>query len=234
MSRSRCRLPVARPSVTSRASSEVDFRSVPVNAKNTANLIRRCADRQGSTWEDRAPMRFREGQRAVAAPADGHDSGHGSWTTPARRSGRGMGRVLAAIVGERPNVNGVRFIVPELAESQRRLLDSLVRSSSGKPDSGTSMMAGELMTPPEQERRPQVAGPSCRSRGGSPGVIALAIGSAIPSGSVAIAAATLALIAWLEIKARWEERRLVDTYPAYAAYAARTPRFIPSPRRRPS
>jgi hypothetical protein len=165
MSRSRCRLPVARPSVTSRASSEVDFRSVPVNAKNTANLIRRCADRQGSTWEDRAPMRFREGQRAVAAPADGHDSGHGSWTTPARRSGRGMGRVLAAIVGERPNVNGVRFIVPELAESQRRLLDSLVRSSSGKPDSGTSMMAGELMTPPEQERRPQVAGPSCRSRG---------------------------------------------------------------------
>jgi protein-S-isoprenylcysteine O-methyltransferase Ste14 len=66
------------------------------------------------------------------------------------------------------------------------------------------------------------------------GVIALAIGSAIPSGSVAIAAATLALIAWLEIKARWEERRLVDRYPEYAAYAARTPRFIPSPRRRPS
>jgi protein-S-isoprenylcysteine O-methyltransferase Ste14 len=64
------------------------------------------------------------------------------------------------------------------------------------------------------------------------GVIVLAIGSAIPSGSVAIAVATLALITWLEIKARWEERRLVDRYPGYAAYAARTPRFIPSPRRR--
>ncbi len=66
------------------------------------------------------------------------------------------------------------------------------------------------------------------------GVMAFAIGSAIPSGSVAIAAATVALVAWLEIKARWEERRLEVRYPAYASYAARTPRFIPSPRRRSS
>jgi protein-S-isoprenylcysteine O-methyltransferase Ste14 len=64
------------------------------------------------------------------------------------------------------------------------------------------------------------------------GVIALALGSAIPSGSVAIAAAALALVGWLGIKARWEERRLAARYPGYAAYASRTPRFIPSPRRR--
>ena len=66
------------------------------------------------------------------------------------------------------------------------------------------------------------------------GVMALAVGSAIPSGSLAIATATLALVAWLAIKARWEERRLEARYPGYAAYAARTPRFIPSPRRRSS
>jgi protein-S-isoprenylcysteine O-methyltransferase Ste14 len=65
-------------------------------------------------------------------------------------------------------------------------------------------------------------------------VMALAIGSAIPSGSLAIATATPALVAWLVLKARWEERRLETRYPAYAAYAARTPRFIPSPRRRSS
>jgi protein-S-isoprenylcysteine O-methyltransferase Ste14 len=60
------------------------------------------------------------------------------------------------------------------------------------------------------------------------GVIALAVGSAIPSGSVPVAAAAVALVVWLQIKARWEEHRLQARYPDYAAYAARTPRFIPS------
>lgn len=46
------------------------------------------------------------------------------------------------------------------------------------------------------------------------GVMVLAIGSAIPSGSLAIAAATLALVAWLVIEARREERRLEVRYPA--------------------
>jgi protein-S-isoprenylcysteine O-methyltransferase Ste14 len=63
------------------------------------------------------------------------------------------------------------------------------------------------------------------------GVMALAVGSAITSGSVTIAVATLTLVGWLAIKARWEERRLSARYPDYAAYAARTPRFLPSPRR---
>ena len=65
------------------------------------------------------------------------------------------------------------------------------------------------------------------------GVIALAIGSAIPSGSIGIAAAALALVVWFAIKARWEEHRLSARYPGYSAYAARTPRFIPSWRGRP-
>lgn len=66
------------------------------------------------------------------------------------------------------------------------------------------------------------------------GVLALAIGSAIPSGSVWIAVAAAALIGWLTAKARWEERHLMARYPGYAEYAARTPRFIPGwPRRRP-
>ncbi len=60
------------------------------------------------------------------------------------------------------------------------------------------------------------------------GVMAFAIGSAIPSGSVEVAAAALALVVWLAIKARWEERRLRVRYAGYSAYADRTPRFIPS------
>jgi protein-S-isoprenylcysteine O-methyltransferase Ste14 len=60
------------------------------------------------------------------------------------------------------------------------------------------------------------------------GAMAFAIGSAIPSGSVAVAAAAVALVVWLAIKARWEERRLSARYPGYSAYADRTPRFIPS------
>ena len=63
------------------------------------------------------------------------------------------------------------------------------------------------------------------------GVMAFAIGAAIPSGNVGAAAAAAALVVWLAIKARWEERRLRGRYPGYAAYAGRTPRFIPTWRR---
>jgi protein-S-isoprenylcysteine O-methyltransferase Ste14 len=59
------------------------------------------------------------------------------------------------------------------------------------------------------------------------GIIAIAIGSAVRSGSAVVAAATLLLIGWLMLKARWEERLLLDRYPGYASYAARTPRFVP-------
>jgi protein-S-isoprenylcysteine O-methyltransferase Ste14 len=60
------------------------------------------------------------------------------------------------------------------------------------------------------------------------GVMALAIGSAITSGSISIVAAASALVVWLGIKARWEERRLRARYPDYEAYASHTPRFIPT------
>jgi protein-S-isoprenylcysteine O-methyltransferase Ste14 len=59
------------------------------------------------------------------------------------------------------------------------------------------------------------------------GLMALVIGSAIPSGSVLVAGAAAALMGWLVLKAKWEERRLADRYPGYAAYAARTARFVP-------
>jgi protein-S-isoprenylcysteine O-methyltransferase Ste14 len=65
------------------------------------------------------------------------------------------------------------------------------------------------------------------------GMMALAIGSAVPSGSIGIAAAASALVVWLAIKAAWEERLLSARYPGYSEYAARTPRFVPSFRRRP-
>jgi protein-S-isoprenylcysteine O-methyltransferase Ste14 len=59
------------------------------------------------------------------------------------------------------------------------------------------------------------------------GIMALTVGLAIRSSSVAVAVATAALIAWFMVKARWEESRLEARYPAYVAYAARTPRFVP-------
>jgi protein-S-isoprenylcysteine O-methyltransferase Ste14 len=59
------------------------------------------------------------------------------------------------------------------------------------------------------------------------GIMALTIGVSVRSGSVAVAAATAALVAWFMLKARWEEARLVNRYPGYAAYSDRTPRFVP-------
>ncbi len=59
------------------------------------------------------------------------------------------------------------------------------------------------------------------------GIIALALGSTAPSGSVPKALATLALIGWFSAKARWEEHHLRARYPGYDHYAARTPRFVP-------
>lgn len=59
------------------------------------------------------------------------------------------------------------------------------------------------------------------------GIDALAVGTAVRSASPAVAAAAAALVAWFMLKARWEEGHLRDRYPGYAAYAARTPRFVP-------
>lgn len=59
------------------------------------------------------------------------------------------------------------------------------------------------------------------------GLMALTVGSALPSGNPAIALTTAALIVLLTAKARWEEHHLRSRYLGYDAYAARTPRFVP-------
>jgi len=59
------------------------------------------------------------------------------------------------------------------------------------------------------------------------GVIVWAVASAAGSGSIVVAACGVALVAWLSVKARWEEKRLAAHYPGYTEYAARTPRFVP-------
>lgn len=48
-------------------------------------------------------------------------------------------------------------------------------------------------------------------------------------GSAPLVGAYVALVALLSGKARWEERRLQARFPAYTAYARRTPRFVPRP-----
>lgn len=62
------------------------------------------------------------------------------------------------------------------------------------------------------------------------GLLAFAVGQAISGGSVLLVGSAVLLIALISVKARWEERRLVETFPEYPNYAAVTPRFIPSPR----
>lgn len=59
------------------------------------------------------------------------------------------------------------------------------------------------------------------------GIIALALGVTMRSASWAVAGATLGLIGWFMAKARFEEHHLRRRYPDYAAYAAKTPRFVP-------
>lgn len=59
------------------------------------------------------------------------------------------------------------------------------------------------------------------------GINALAVGVTIRSASWWVAAVTLSLIVWFMAKARFEELHLRRRYPEYAAYAAKTPRFVP-------
>jgi len=59
------------------------------------------------------------------------------------------------------------------------------------------------------------------------GLMALTVGSALPSGNPITVSATFALIVLLMAKARWEEHHLRSRYPGYDDYAAGTPRFLP-------
>lgn len=64
------------------------------------------------------------------------------------------------------------------------------------------------------------------------GVLLLALPSAVLSRSWLALGCALALVAWFTAKARFEEDLLRRRYPAYEAYAASTPRFVPQPWRR--
>ena len=62
------------------------------------------------------------------------------------------------------------------------------------------------------------------------GLLTFAVGQVLSDPSVLRIASAVSLIALITVKARWEERRLVEKFPEYPDYAAVTPRFIPSPR----
>lgn len=64
------------------------------------------------------------------------------------------------------------------------------------------------------------------------GVMLAAIGVAARSGNIVTVGVAAALIAFLAVKASWEEKRLAEHYAEYADYASITPCFVPSPRRR--
>ncbi len=64
------------------------------------------------------------------------------------------------------------------------------------------------------------------------GVLVVTAGLVLRSGSVVGVGVGIALVVFFGFKARWEEKRLIRRYPEYAAYAARTTRFVPSPWRR--
>ena len=59
------------------------------------------------------------------------------------------------------------------------------------------------------------------------GVILVVIALSVRSGSALTVAIGAATLAFFVVKATWEERRLVERFPEYAAYAARTGRFFP-------
>ncbi len=63
------------------------------------------------------------------------------------------------------------------------------------------------------------------------GVLLLAAGMVLRTGSVVAALVGLLLVAFFNVKARWEEQRLRVVFPQYDAYATRVPRFVPRTRR---
>ena len=63
------------------------------------------------------------------------------------------------------------------------------------------------------------------------GVLVIVGGLTLRSGSILTAAVAAATVGFFHVKARWEERQLAVHYADYAAYAERTPRFVPSVRR---
>lgn len=63
------------------------------------------------------------------------------------------------------------------------------------------------------------------------GVMLAVTGVTVRSGSLVTATLAVVTVGFFAVKARWEEQRLRERFPAYAAYAASTPRFLPRPPR---
>lgn len=64
------------------------------------------------------------------------------------------------------------------------------------------------------------------------GLLLAALGLAIAAGSTAATAGFAVLVAWMTLKARFEERLLAARFPGYPEYARHTPRFVPDLLRR--
>jgi len=59
------------------------------------------------------------------------------------------------------------------------------------------------------------------------GLLLFAVARGVASGNAVTAVAAVLLIVLINFKVRWEEQRLNERFPDYAAYARRTPRFVP-------
>ena len=59
------------------------------------------------------------------------------------------------------------------------------------------------------------------------GVVMIVVALAVRSGNVAGLLLGAATIGFFNVKANWEEQRLIERFDEYSAYAATTPRFIP-------
>ena len=59
------------------------------------------------------------------------------------------------------------------------------------------------------------------------GLLLFVVAHVARSGSLAQLGAGLLLVVLINVKARWEEDRLRERFDGYAAYADRTPRFVP-------
>lgn len=62
-------------------------------------------------------------------------------------------------------------------------------------------------------------------------VMLLVCGVAVRSGSWLVIGLTASLAALFWVKSSWEEQRLTETFPGYAAYRQAVPRFVPVPGR---
>lgn len=65
------------------------------------------------------------------------------------------------------------------------------------------------------------------------GVLTIVVGLVLPSGSAVTLIVGIVTVAFFNVKATWEERRLAEHYPDYPTYAQHTPRFVPKPWHRP-